>query len=280
MEVYSILMSVYCKVNPVFFEKAVQSMLDQSIRTDDFVIVCDGPLTGELEGVLERCTEQYPGIFNIVRLPQNVGIGAAANAGLRVCKNDLIAKMDSDDIAVQNRCELQLKRFAEKPELIVLGGYIEEFDEDPETPFSVRSVPESNEAIRKFARRRQPFNNQTVMYRKSAVSEVGGYSNLRRNEDYDLYVRLLAKGCYAENLPVTLVKVRVDGDAQNRRASKSTLIGCIQSRWRAYRIGYSSLLDFLYCTAGQLIVCICPGKLQKMIYTNFLRCSCNAGQEE
>lgn len=271
MEAYSILMSVYAKENPVFFDEAIRSMLEQTVRTDDFVIICDGPLTEELDGVLEQYQKRYPDVFHIVRLPENVGIGAAANAGLQACKNELVAKMDADDISVPDRCELQLKLFAENPQLTVLGGFIEEFDKDPEHPFSIRSVPESNEAIRDFARRRQPFNNQTVMYRRNAVIAAGGYSDLRRNEDYDLYIRLLKNGCHAENLPVTLVKVRVDEKAQLRRGSKSTLYGCIQSRWKAYRIGYSSFWDFLYCVAGQLLVCICPGKLQRMIYSKFLR---------
>lgn len=278
MEGYSVLMSVYGKADPAALETAIQSMLDQTVPTDDFVIVCDGPLTAELDDILEQYAEQYPSIFNIVRLPRNEGIGAAANAGLYVCRNELVAKMDADDISVPTRCEMQLSRFAERPELTVIGGYIQEFDQDPERPFSLRVVPEANEAIRKFARRRQPFNNVTAMYKKSAVIAVGGYNRLRRNEDYDLYIRLLANGYYAENLPVSLAKVRVNADANHRRASGSTFIGCVQSRWRAYRMGYSSLWDFIVCSAGQLVVCICPGGLQQKIYSRLFRRACEVNE--
>lgn len=271
---YSVLMSVYIKENPAFFDEAISSMLNQTVRTDDFVIVCDGPLSKELDNILLRYTQEYPGLFHIVRLPQNMGIGAAAKAGLMECKNELVAKMDADDISVPNRCELQLERFAQNPKLSIIGSNIDEFDVDPDTPFSVRSVPEDNEGIRKFGRRRQPFNNVTVMYRKSAVQAVGGYRDLPRNEDYDLYVRLLAAGYYAENIPLSLVKVRVDSQAVHRRVSAATLKGCVQSRWRAFRIGYSSLWDFLYTVAGQFVVFICPGKIQKLIYSKLLRCPC------
>lgn len=268
---YSVLMSVYAKEKPAFFEEAIGSMLRQTVPTRDFVIVCDGELTPELDAILERYDRENPGVFHIVRLPQNMGIGVAAQAGLRECKYNLVAKMDADDISVSDRCELQLKQFAQKPELTVIGSNIDEFDADPEAPYSSRCVPEDNEGIRKFARRRQPFNNMTVMYKKDAVQAVGGYRALPRNEDYDLYVRLLAAGYYAENIPQSLVKVRVNADAVNRRASAATLKGCIVSRWNAFRIGYSSLWDFLYCVLGQLVVFVCPPKAQNWIYAKFLR---------
>jgi hypothetical protein len=179
--------------------------------------------------------------------------------------------MDADDISVPNRCEKQLERFAKNSALTVLGGYIEEFDQDPDQPFAIRSVPDTNDQIRHFARRRQPFNNMTVMYRRSAVLDVGGYRPLRRNEDYDLYVRLLHKGYYAENLPFTVVKARVDQHACQRRASWETLKGTVLSRWNSVRLGYSSVWDLIVCCAGETLICICPGKVQQFLYQRFLR---------
>lgn len=271
MDSYSVLMTVYKGEDPKQFDTAIRSILDQTHRTDDFVIVCDGPLTGMLNLVLDKYDQACPGLLNIVRLPKNVGIGAANNAGLKHCKNDLIAKMDADDIAVPDRCEKQVARFMEKPELAVLGGIIEEFDRDPEQIFAVRMVPSDNESIRKFARRRQPFNNTTVMYRRQAVEAVGGYRQLRRCEDFDLYIRLLHAGYYAENLSDVLVKVRVDNSACSRRASMSTLKGCVRSRWNSFRIGYCSLTDFLVCVLGECVILICPSGVQQFIYNSFLR---------
>ena len=108
MEAYSVLMTVYQKEIPEHFEMAIQSMLDQTIPTDDFVIVCDGPLTEGLYGVIEKFTHMFPNLFNIVKLEKNSGIGVATNAGLQVCKNNLIAKMDADDISMPSRCEMLL----------------------------------------------------------------------------------------------------------------------------------------------------------------------------
>lgn len=275
MENYSVLMTVYWKANPEHFSLAVESILNQTVKTDDFVVVCDGPLTPELDARLDRYSAANPGVFNIVRLPENVGIGRAANEGLQHCRNDLVARMDADDISVPDRCEMQVKRFEENPNLTVLGGMIAEFDQDPEKPFSIREVPTDNAAIRAFARRRQPFNNMAVMYRRSAVLEVGGYRNFRRSEDYDLFLRLLHAGYEAANLDKILVNARVDRDAYSRRASWGTLEGCARSRWYAYKVGYSSLLDVAVCVAGEFVILVSPARLQQFIYERFLRKKCS-----
>ena len=271
MEQYSVLMSVYHKVDPCFFKDAIQSILNQTDATNDVVIVCDGPLTSQLDAVIDTYVKSFPETFTIVRLKENVGIGAAAEAGLQVCKNDLVAKMDADDISLPDRCQKQVERFTAKPNLTMVGGYIEEFETDPDKPFAIREVPLTNDEIRKFARRRQPFNNPAIMYRRGAVFSVGGYRPLRRSEDYDLYVRLLHAGYEGENLQDVLVKFRVDAAARKRRTSIETLVGFAKSRWNAFRIGYSSLWDFAYCCCGGLFVFLCPSKLQDMIYMRFLR---------
>jgi len=271
---YSVLMSVYRGENAENFWQSVQSVLNQPFVTNDFVIVCDGPLTWELDAVLEKITAEYDSIVNVIRLPENVGIGAAANIGLQACQNELVAKMDSDDIAVYGRFALQCDCFEQNEQLSVLGGYIEEFDDDPDKPVAVREVPVANEEIRQMARRRQPFNNTTVMYRKSAVIAVGGYRNFRRNEDYDLYVRLLHAGYYTQNLDNVLVKVRVGLGASARRVSWLTFKCTVKSRWAAHKIGFSTIWDFFICFFGMLFICICPAKIQKLFYQKIFRKKC------
>ena len=271
MENYSVLMSVHINENAEHFTASIQSLLDQTVVTNDFVIVCDGPLSKELNMVLESYDSRYPGLFQIVRLPRNVGVGLAAKEGLAVCRNDLIAKMDSDDISLPDRCRIQLSRFSENPDLAMIGGVIEEFDNRTGKVFAVRTVPEDNDSIRTRARRRSPFNNVTMMYRKSAAEAAGGYRDLRRGEDYDLYLRMLINGCYAENLPQTLARVRVDSDTHRRRASWSAMKGCASIWWHSYRVGFSSLADLIICLCGQMFLVICPGRIQQMLYKRFLR---------
>ena len=274
MENYSILMSVYYKEQKEHLATCIRSMLQQTLPTNDFVIVCDGPLTSELDAVLNEFEEQYPDLFQIVRLPENMGIGAAANIGLRYCKNEYIAKMDADDISVPWRCEKEMELFAQHQELSVVGGYIAEFDDDPQSPFAIRKVPLQHEDILVFARRRQPFNNMTVMYKKSAVEAVGGYRPLNRCEDFDLYIRLLHAGYRAQNIEAVLVHARVNAGGFSRRASMATLKGVFSSRWYSVKIGFSSIWDYLYCVLGELFIMISPKFVSRFVYNKILRQQC------
>ena len=264
-------MAVYHKETPEHFAIAIKSMLDQTVPTDDFVIVCDGPLTEGLYGVIDSYTQKFPGLFNIVQLEKNSGIGVASNVGLQACKNDLVAKMDADDISVPTRCETLLKKFEENPALTIAGGFIEEFNTESEDAYALRKVPTTNEEIRKFAKHRNPFNNVTVMYRRNVAIKLGGYKDLRRSEDYDLSLRVLNENYYVENVPEVLVRVRVDIEATQRRVSLRTYKDYLSTSWRAYKIGYTSVFDLAFGCIGGLALSLSPAKLQKLLYKTFLR---------
>ncbi|MBS5872974.1 MAG: glycosyltransferase [Clostridiales bacterium] len=271
MENYSVLMSVYQGENPLYFRESIQSIMDQTVLTNDFVLVCDGPLTDVLEEVIQNFLEDYPSLFQVIRLKKNLGIGRAANIGLQYCKNDLVAKMDADDIANPTRCEKQLDVFSENPSVVLVGGHIAEFVGEPCCVTSLRKVPLYQDDILSFAKRRMPFNNQTVMYRKSAVLSVGGYSDLRRCEDYDLYIRLLHNGYMAMNIDEPLVYFRLTEDAYKRRGKWDTFAGFVSVRWKMYRMGFSKFRDFLVPCLAECVVCIVPTKMKKWIYEKFLR---------
>lgn len=127
---YSVLMPVYRKENPFYFYRAALSMMKQSVSPDEFVLVCDGPLTEELDAVIRKLEETWSEQVKIVRLPENRGIGPALAAGVESCRNNLIARMDSDDIACPERCEKQLVQFRGNPALALASGAIAEFEMD------------------------------------------------------------------------------------------------------------------------------------------------------
>jgi glycosyltransferase involved in cell wall biosynthesis len=193
MDKYSVLMSLYIKEKPEYLKLAIQSMIDQTVQPDEIVIVKDGKITAELQTVLSEYKNKYPALFIIIGYEENRGLGFALNFGLEHAKNELIVRMDTDDIAKPERCEKQLKMFAENQELAIIGSYVDEFYSTPDEIVSVRSVPTTHEAIYEFAKRRSAFNHPTVVFKKSAVLSVGGYSDLRRNQDVDLFGRIVYK---------------------------------------------------------------------------------------
>lgn len=270
MKSYSVLMSVYVKEKKEYFEKSIESMLHQTVPTDDFVIVCDGPLTDELESVIEDKVSQNPDIFQIVRIETCGGLGNALAKGIHYCKNELIARMDSDDISNKERCEKQLQVFGKK-DVSIVGGNIAEFEGEINNIKNYRCVPETNEEICIFARRRNPFNHPSVMLKKQDVLKAGNYQDCKGFEDYYLWVRMLLQNMKGYNLQENLVFMRTDAGMYERRGSFSYACQALKARWKIHKTGYSSLGDFFLSGIGQIMIALCPIKLRTIIYRKILR---------
>lgn len=268
---YSVLMSLYIKEKPEYMRLAIQSMIDQTIQPDEIIIVKDGKVTEELQGVLDEYISKYPSLFNIVGYEDNRGLGLALNYGLEHAKNELVARMDTDDISKPDRCEKQLKMFEEYPELAIVGSYVDEFYSTPDEVVSVRAVPTTHNEIYEFAKRRSAFNHPAVMYSKSAVLSVGGYGNLRRNQDVDLFGRMLFSGCKAANIGESLLWFRSNDALAKRRKSWENTKSYIDTIKKFWKMGYSSFGDYMMIAAAQMGMFLCPAKLQHWIYKKFLR---------
>lgn len=215
---YSVLMSVYYKEKPSFLNQAIESIQSQTLPTDDFVLVCDGPLNEELDAAIAVKQQEMGTSLNVIRLAKNGGLGNALNEGIRHCKNELVARMDSDDIAYPDRCEKQLAVFDTHPEVSICSGIVEEFTTDPRVVDTRRVPPETNEDIIEFAKKRNPFNHPCVMYKKTAVEAVGSYQDFYLLEDYYLWLRMLMAGYQGYNIQEPLLHMRAGSDMYKRRA--------------------------------------------------------------
>lgn len=271
MENYSVLMAVYHGEKAEYFRLSTQSMLTQTAPTDDFVLICDGPLTPELDQVVEELIRDHSDVLQVIRLDANHGLAYALNVGLRTCKNDLVARMDSDDIALANRCELQLQTFREDPELAIVGGAIDEFEGTPFNVITHKGMPESHQDVVRYAKIRNPFNHPTVMFRKSAVLAVGSYPERMLHEDYALWSNLILAGYKVRNLPQTLCFMRVDAGMHERRGGYPYLKVALRLRWHLYQTGLSTLPSFLFAACGLTFVCLSPVPVRKWAYRHLLR---------
>lgn len=271
MEKYSVLMSIYKKEHPEYLKLALDSMLHQTIKPDEIVLVEDGPLTDALYAIIKEYKKKNSTILKVVENKKNLGLGLALNVGLKKCRNELVARMDTDDISKPNRCEKQLEIFRKRPELAIVGTYIDEFSEGIDDIISQRRVPCDSGAIYKYAKRRSAFNHPTVMYKKSCVLSVGGYSDLKRNQDVDLFGRMLFSGCKAMNIDESLLWFRCGDELAGRRKSWSNTYTYITTIWRFWKMGYASAADFIIVAIAQIMIYFMPLKLQQGIYKRFLR---------
>lgn len=268
---YSVLMSLYKKEKPEYLRFALDSIISQTVKPDEIVLVEDGLLTPDLYAVLNEYKMNFNELLHIVVNEKNLGLGVALNVGLKECRNELVARMDTDDVSKPYRCEKQLRRFEEKPELSIVGAHIDEFVGDISNVISSRVVPISNEAIYEFAKRRSAFNHPTVMYRKSKVLEQGGYADLKRNQDVDLFGRMLYAGCKAENIDESLLWFRSSDELAKRRKSWENSRSYIATIKKFWKMGYASFLDYIMVAVAQTGMYLMPVKLQVYIYKTLLR---------
>lgn len=266
---YSVLMSVYCRENPEYLKLAIDSMVNQTIKPDQFVLVEDGPLVERLDEVISLYESNS--LFTIVKLKENMGLGKALDEGLKYCRNELVARMDSDDISLPDRCEKELALFLEDPNLDIVSGTIAEFESDPSNIQSHRVVPAEDPEIRKQMRRRSAFNHPAVMFKKSAVLRCGGYGGSIRKEDHDLFSRMVNMGCHARNLQEDVLLYRTGKNAIRRRKSWKNVSSYLEIMWVTYKRGYCSLWDVIYVDAAQLFYFIAPVGLINLLLKQFFR---------
>lgn len=261
---FSVLMSLYRREQPEFLRQCLNSLAAQTRLADEIVLVFDGAVGSELEAVVQDFQAALP--LNIVRLPENVGLGLALNAGLRHCTHEWVMRMDSDDIALPERFALQCAYLAAQPHTVLLGGQIREFSADAETETAVRQVPQTLEAIRRFAQRRNPFNHMTVAYTRTAVQQAGGYIHHAGMEDYNLWLRMLAGGAQAANLPDVLVQARTGAGMLQRRRG----LAYVHSEWQLYRLkrqlSIQAALPALFYLVLRSLPRLLPAALLRLIY--------------
>lgn len=265
----SVLMSVYSMEKPAFFAAALQSLVIQSRPAEQIVLVCDGPLTEELDNVIEI----YGGILplTVLRLPNNSGLSHALNAGLPACRREWLARFDSDDVCESFRFEKQWEFISRHPEIDVVGGNILEFSTDDTRPDSARVVRQSHLDIVGAARFKNPLNHVTVFIRNSAISAVGGYPHDALNEDYSLWVKLMSKGYRFANMPDFLVRVRGGSHMVSRRGGWNYLMAEVklQSSFRHQRFIGTGV--FILNVAARVAIRLCPHFVRQLLYRKFLR---------
>lgn len=268
---YSVLMTVYKNDNPEYFELALKSMLHQTLKPDEIVLVKDGPVPDTIQAVIDKLDKENSDIIHQVQLPQNKGLGLALNEGIKVCRNELIARMDADDVSAKTRCEREVAEFEKNPDLDIIGCPVVEFVGTIDNKVGRRDVPLDNESIHKYARKRDPFNHPTVMYKKSSVEAVGCYGDLRKNQDTDLWIKMLSNGAVGMNLKEPLFRFRFDENTYKKRKNWVNTKLLIGIRWKAFRSGFCSFWDFLEVAGAQTAIYIMPTGFQEFVYKKVLR---------
>ena len=267
---FSVLCSLYYKESPMALRESLDSIFSQTLIPTEVVIVKDGPLTDELENVLVEYVGKYD-IIKIVPLEKNVGLGAALNEGMKHCSYDLIARMDTDDIAKENRFEEQINIFKARPELDVVGAWIDEFEGDISNVKSIRKLPENHNEIFIHGKDRCPINHPVVMFKKNAVTSAGGYKHFYLFEDYYLWVRMLVNNSKFYNIQKSLLYFRLSPDMFQRRGGLKYARSEARFEKTMYDLGYISFFKMSYNVIARFTVRVMPNRLREWVYKNIVR---------
>ena len=269
---FSVLLSLYHKENPLALEQCFQSIwIDQTIQPNEIILVLDGPISEELSECVTKWHKMIGKPLKIIPLKQNVGLGKALNKGLEHCSNEWVFRMDTDDICKPNRFEKQIQFTQSHPNVVLFGGQIIEFDKNIEDTSGMKTVPISNNEIKKFAEKRCPFNHMTVAYKKSVIQELGGYQHHLFMEDYNLWLRVIGKGYEVANLSEVILYARVGNGMHARRKGFEYIKSEKQLLNLKKELGLQNPIHanmlFLIRSAFRLM----PSSLLGTIYNTFLR---------
>lgn len=266
----SVLMSTYIKDRPEYLDVAIESIISQTRSPDEIVVVKDGPLTNELSCIIKQWQQKRPGLFKVVSLPENCGLGVALQEGLKACSYDIVARMDADDISCPERFEKQLKFLQESPDVALVSSWMAYFEDNPNQIVFIRRMPQKHEDISKIARFRNPVCHAPAMFRCSEVEAVGGYTHRRRNQDYHLFARMLLNGSKITCIPEPLYKCRCNDDFLKRRTSLQHTVSMIKLQNEFLKMGFISYPQYLFNISVRITACILPITFTRFIRTRLL----------
>ena len=266
---FTVLISVYNKENPTFFNEALESIYNQTLIPNEVLIVKDGPLTDELEIVVEKFVKKHPQITTLLELEKNRGLGLALKEGVLSSKYDIIIRMDSDDICIKNRFETQISYMKSHPDIDVMGSWINEFDSDTGNVTSVRKVKLKHNEIVNDAKIKNPMNHVTVVFRKKAILNSGNYLDFLIFEDYYLWMRMINNGHKFSNIKESLVLVRAGDSMMGRRGGVQYFKQEFKFQLYLFK---SKRINFLYLIRNTFIRCF-PRLLPKKTITYLYKLS-------
>jgi len=267
---FSVLLSVYYKESYSAFCKSLDSIFTQTTCPDEVILVEDGLLGSDLNDIISEYSAKYP-TLKIIPLPTNQGLGKALNEGLKYCSYDIVARMDTDDIAKPDRFEKQLAVFEKYSDIDVVGAWIDEFEDDISDVKSVRKLPELPDDIRQFAKRRNPINHPVVMFRKSAVLAAGGYQHFPLFEDYYLWIRMLMNGAKFYNIQESLLYFRFSPEMFKRRGGWRYVISELHFLQKMRQMHFISFSEFMQNLFVRFSIRLIPNSLRAIIYTKLIR---------
>lgn len=255
-----------------YISESIESIVRQTYKNIEFIIIDDGsPDNLETWKIIKKYKKRYPKVIKAIRLKKNMGRGgdAAANIAFRVAKGEFVARIDSDDIALPDRIEKQIKYMQENPEVSIFGTNAHVINSQG-VVVGEKKVPLTHKAIYEAYFTFHPMINPSIMVRKSRIRNPRDLylNDNSTNNDYLTFFKRISAGVIFANHPEKLMYYRIheknDCLSKVRRTFKNSLI----TRYRAVtEFGYRpSVFSILKLMAQIVVVYALPEKLVFQLY--------------
>ena len=269
------LFSVYNGDLPTPLFQSLWSILKGQTESLDLSV---GVIEGELSDQLERVVAHFADV-QWVRIPKvasalNFGLPECLNKGLEVIgPNNIVLKIDTDDIYDRNRVAVTKRHFLEDDDLVLFGGQVLEWEEEFLRPIGLRRVPLEHDKVYQYGKRRNPFNGPSVAFRSGPIMGLGGFKHVGANEDYVLWSAVLQAGNKSENSADVLVHMRGGSTLVHRRSNQRTRKGELEALKAIRAVGYYTRPEYYAHVVFKQVVRRMPHFLNNGIYRILLRSS-------
>ena len=264
---FTVLMCTYHKDNPKILKNAIESIFNNSVKPNFFILTIDGPIPKLNEKVIQTISNKYP--IHLNRLDKNIGLALALNNAIKLVKTEWIARADSDDINLKNRFKKQIQ--LTNKNFDVIGSNILEVDKYAILPKLIKKMPLTNKEIKEYLKFRNPINHMTAFYKTKLIKSVGGYPNIYLREDYALWAKLAEKGAIFHNIDEILVHTNGGKDLYKRRGGLKNALAELRLQLLLLECKVKPLIMVIIHLFLRTFFILLPSKLTEIIYVNKFR---------
>jgi len=255
----SIVMSVYN--GEKYLKNSIESILDQTYKDFEFLIIddCSSDKSADILKEYQALDRRIKLFFN----RENKGLTTNLNFLIRKSKGEYIVRMDADDISFKERVEKQLHFFSKHHEIDVLGSSAIDIDENGKI-IRYRSVPTSDQDIKKMILKLSPIIHPTVMFKKKSLEKINFYNEkYRTSQDLDMWFRAMSIGLKFHNLEEPLLYYRYESNYKKKR-NLGFRINDFKIRINGYKVNKIPLI-YWYNLFIPIFLGILPDKIYNLL---------------
>ena len=264
----AVIMALYKNDCLEYVRLSVDSILNQSFKDFDLYLQYDGPVAKEVDVYLSTITDER---LILHKRDENKGLAYSLNELLEIVYPkcyEYIARMDADDISLPNRFEKQLDFLASNPEIDIVGGSVNEIDENGKDRNHVATYPTSPEDCVRFFSKRNPFAHPAVIFRRSFFEKTGCFysTEYMRNEDTSLWLEGFKKRIKGANLQDVVLNFRVTEEMFTQRRNGFEFANSqLQLRKKIIKELGFGFMSYVYAYAMYLLM-VSPSWILKIAY--------------